>query len=235
MRTAIGVERAEKPSSLNDVTDPLKTAHGPFLRHEKRRTDLVGGVLHGHDQVPPLAGDPFVARSILMQHHPRDWPPGPLAPMRAAPRGGPDPAMRLQGYADPVVAELEVMRLHQLVVKVPGREIPVARVEQLQNLHHRVHRNPVARCPAKPPVKQPLGPLRLEPVPPAPEGALRHPQNLRRLHLAQLAFARPLANLLELHQSQPLQLLRPSHDCPPLGETLKPDRSRVTSTGHIAC
>ena len=52
-----------------------------------------------------------------------------------------------------------------------GREVPVARLEQLQNPGHRVHRRP-PRDPAKAPVVQPLGPLGLRSGP-ASAGTIR--------------------------------------------------------------
>ena len=92
----------------------------------------------------------------------------------------------------------------QLLVEMLGREVPVARLEQLQNPGHRVHRRPPRRDPPKAPVVQPLGPLGLVAVPPAPERPLRNAQNLRRLDLAQVTPITASINILELHQSQSL-------------------------------
>ena len=89
----------------------------------------------------------------------------------------------------------------QLLVEMLGREVPVARLEQLQNPGHRVHRRPPRRDPPKAPVVQPLG---LVAVPPAPERPLRNAQNLRRLDLAQVTPITASINILELHQSQSL-------------------------------
>ena len=109
----------------------------------------------------------------------------PLAPVRPAPgRRAPAP-MGLQAQPQPVVAALEAVIGHQLLVKVLGREVPVAGVEQLQARHHLIHRRTARRGPAQTPVVETVGSLRLVAVAPAPEGALRDTQNLRRLRLAQ--------------------------------------------------
>ena len=139
-----------------------------------------------------------------MQHHPHHRPPGPLAPVHPAARRRPDLAMRLQGQAHPVVAALDVVLGHQLLPEVPGGVIPVARVEQLQHRHHLVGAGAPRRHPPQPAVVQSLRPVDLVPVAPAPERPLRHPQHLRRLHLAQLAAITTSVNLLELHQPESL-------------------------------
>jgi hypothetical protein len=85
-----------------------------------------------------------------------------------------------------------------------GREIEVARVEQLQNLHHRVHRHPACRHPAQPAVIKTLRAVGLEPVAITPERPLAHPQYLRRIGLAQLVPVPAPVNILELHKPQSL-------------------------------
>ena len=57
----------------------------------------------------------------------------------------------------------------QALVEMLGREIPVARVEQRQNLHHRVHRHPAARHLAETPVVKPFRTLGFVAVTPAPK------------------------------------------------------------------
>ena len=65
---------------------------------------------------------------------------------------------------------------------------------------------------------------------------LGHAEHLHRLGLAQRPRRGPRIRLLELHQSQPLCLMRPTHRLPPHHRGVpKPDRSSGTSDGHILC
>lgn len=121
--------------------------------------------------------------------------------MRPPPRRRRHPAVRLQRQPNPVVAARDAVLGHQLLVEVFGREIEIAGVEQLQQTRHLVHRRPARRDRAQPPVKKTLRTRRFVTIAPAPERALRHPQNLRRLRLAQPAPAGASVNLLELHQA----------------------------------
>ena len=94
--------------------------------------------------------------------------------------------------------------------------------------HHAAHRGSL-NVPAQAAVVETVGSLRLVAVAPAPEGALRDTQNLLRLRLAQATPMGAPVNLLELHQSQSLYLLRSTDLLPPwLGGVLKPDRSSGT-------
>ena len=129
----------------------------------------------------------------------------------------------------PVVAALAVMLGDQLLVEVLGGEVPVAGVEQRQHPQHLVERRAPGRDPAQAAVVETLRPIRLVAIAPAPEGPLRYAQHLRRLGLAQQPCRGPRIQLLELHQSQSLYLLRPTHPNPPWsGCLLKPDRSSGT-------
>ena len=139
-----------------------------------------------------------------MQQHPRQRPARALTPVRPAPRRRLDLAVRLQGQAKPVVAQPKAVLANQLLVEVLGREVPVARLEQPQHIQHLVDPHAPGRGPAQAPVVETFRPLGLVAVPPTPEGPLRHPQDLRRLALAQLATVAASVNLLELHQPQSL-------------------------------
>ena len=157
---------------------PLEARHGALFGDEEGRVDLAGRIVHGDDQVPPSTRDPLVARAVLMQHHAGQGTALLLAPVRPAPgRRAPAP-MGLQAQPQPVVAALEAVIGHQLVVKVLGREVPVAGVEQLQDRHHLIHRRTARRGLAQTPVVEALRPFRLVAFPPAPKGALRDAQNL---------------------------------------------------------
>ena len=229
MRAPVGIERAEQPRRRDHLAERPKRAHGALLGNEEARIDLRCRIVQGHDQVPPLPGNPLVAGAVLVQHHPGHRPPWALAPVRPPPRRRPDPPVRLQGQTKPVVAQPKTMLGDQLLVEMLGREVPVARLEQLQNPGHRVHRRPPRRDPPKAPVVQPLGPLGLVAVPPAPERPLRNAQNLRRLDLAQVTPITASINILELHSiSVPVTAPSGASKFPLFGGILKPDRSSVT-------
>ena len=185
-------------------------------------------------RIPALACHPL-ARAVLVQHHAFPRTARPLAPVGTPPWCRRHPAVCLQGQPNPVVAEREAVPGDQLLVKVLRREIEVMRIEQRQYPRDFVHRRPAHRDLAETSVIQPLGTIRLEPNPPAPERPLRNTQNLRRLRLAQIATTAPPVNPFELHQAQPLELLRPSHHRSLLRAVLKPDRSSVPYAGHIPC
>ena len=86
-----------------------------------------------------------MARAVLVQHHAGQGTARPLAPVRPTPgRRAPAP-MGLQAQPQPVVAALEAVIGHQLLVEVLGREVPVAGVEQLQ--HPRPPRPPARAAP----------------------------------------------------------------------------------------
>ena len=168
-----------------------------------------------------------------MQHHAGERAARPLAPVRPTPgRRAPAP-MGLQAQPQPVVAALEAVIGHQLLVEVLGREVPVAGVEQLQHPRHLVRRRATCREAAQAAIVETLRAFRLVAIAPTPEGALRDTQNLRRLRLAQATPMGVPVNLRELHQSLSLYLLHPTHRLPPwLGGVLQPDISPVTDTAN---
>ena len=204
VRRPVGIERAEQALGGDHFRNRPERAHGAFLLDEKARVDLARRVVQRDHQVPDLIRHPFMAGGVLVQHHAHHRPPWPLAPVRPAPGRRPDPPARLKRETDPVVAALETVIGHQLLPEVPGREIPVVRVEQRQDRHHLVNPSTPGRGPPQATVVQTLSTFRLIAIPPAPEGPLRDPQNLRRLLLAQLAAITPSVNVLELHQPQSL-------------------------------
>ena len=84
------------------------------------------------------------------QHHPHHRSARPLPAVRPASGRRLDLAVRLQAQAKPVVAQPEAMLADQLLVEVLGREVRVARLEQLQHPHHLVHRRAARRDPPMP-------------------------------------------------------------------------------------
>ena len=122
----VGVERAEQPALPDHLGQRPETRHRTLLVDEEGRVDLAGGVVHGHDQVPPAARHPRVVRAVLVQHHAGKRTARTLAPVRAAPGRSPHAPTCLQGQAHPVVAALAVVLGDQLLVEVLGGEVPVA-------------------------------------------------------------------------------------------------------------
>ena len=95
----------------------------------------------------------------------------------------------------------------QLLPEVPGREVPIPGVEQLQHRHHRY--KPPARRPAQAAVIKTLRARSLNRSRQRRKARLRigKAQYRRRFMLAQPPRRRAFVNLLELHQSQSLFVL----------------------------
>ena len=182
---AVGIERAEQPAPPDHLGQRPQARHRALLVDEEGRVDRAGGVVHGHDQVPPTARNPRVARAILVHHHAGKRTARTLAPVCAAPGRRAHAPACLQGQPHPVVAARAAVLGDQLLVEVLGGEVPVAGVEQRQHPRHLVHRRAPRRNPAQAAVVETVGALRLVAIAPAPEGPLRHAQHLRRLGLAQ--------------------------------------------------
>ena len=70
MAPAICIEGAKQASLDDGIEDPLKAAGSTFLIGKEHGIVFVGGIVHGHNQVPFLARNPIVAATILMDHHP---------------------------------------------------------------------------------------------------------------------------------------------------------------------
>ena len=71
MATPVGIERAKQAPALNHLPDTPKTALRPFLVAEEHGVVFVGGIVHGHNQVPILARHPLMLAAILMHKHAR--------------------------------------------------------------------------------------------------------------------------------------------------------------------
>ena len=225
VRGPIGVERAEQPVFGDHLAEPAERAHRALLGNEEARIDLRCRIVHGHDQVPPLARNPLVARAVLVQHHPHHRSARPLPAVRSAPGRRLDLAVRLQAQAKPVVAQPKAMLADQLLVEVLGREVRVARLEQ--HPHHLVHRRAARRDPPKAPVVQTLGTLGLAPASagtsaptcpgsPRPRPGSNHPDNSVRRH--------PRTSSISVPATAPSG----ASDSSRFGGNLKPDRSSVT-------
>ena len=168
-----------------------------------------------------------------MQHHARQRTARPLLAVRRAPRRRPHQPCRLQRQPGHRVAQLVVVPLPQLLVKVLHGEVAVALLVEPQHAQDLLGSRAPARRLADPPVEQPARPLVAQPSAPAAKRPLRDPQHLRRFLLVQLAPLMPVEQPLEPHLSHPLQHPRPAHSPPPFRAVLKPDRSRATNSGQI--
>ena len=95
-----------------------------------------------------------MARTVLMQHHPRQGPPLALPPVRlgAAPF---DNALPLQMQLQPGVAPAEAVILDEMLVEVLDREALVALAIKPLHLLCPIHRDPLARRLAEPAVQEP--------------------------------------------------------------------------------
>ncbi len=219
----------------NHLGQPAKARRRPFLRDQQGRVDRARRIVERDHQVvlPLVAGPPGKARGILVQHHADHRPPRPLLAVRRAPGRWLDQPGTVQRQPGHRVAELVVVPLHQLLVKMLHRKPAVALLVQTQHALDLLHRGAPARRLADPPVDQPRRTLVAPPIAPAAKGPLRDPQHLGRLLLAQITSLMPLQQPLKPHLPYPLQHLRPDHPPPPFRAVLKPDRPRDAKTGQI--
>ena len=83
MRAAVGVEAHRQAVLAENLLQRPEGRGRALLFDEKGRIDRPRRIVHRHDQVERrLALKPFMARAVLVQHHPRQRPPLALAPMR---------------------------------------------------------------------------------------------------------------------------------------------------------
>ncbi len=143
--------------------------------------------------------------------------------MHPAALGFPHKAGLLELALGPGIAEPEAVIANQLLVKVLGREVPIARAIELQNPFDLVKRRRARRGPTEPAVHQPFCPLGLIAVPQPPKMTLRHPQNLRRFKTTQRAAASAAQGCCNAHNPY-LRIHRYPRSLGTLPET-----------GHIVC
>src|SRR5260370_41840897 len=86
MAAPVGVELAKQPVPVDTLGDAAKARERAFFRDQKGRIDRTRRIIERYHQVvlANLAGQPGKARSVLLQHHPRQRSSGPLAAMRRA-------------------------------------------------------------------------------------------------------------------------------------------------------
>ena len=139
VRGPIRVQRAEEPPSSDDLQKRPEGAHRPFLFHEEARVNLAGRIVQGDDQVPETTRNPLMTRTVLVQHHPRQGPTRPLAPMRATAGRRLDRPRLLKHLLGPGIATINLVT-RKFLVKMLDREVTVVCLEQGNHLHHFVQR-----------------------------------------------------------------------------------------------
>jgi len=182
------------------------------LLDQKGRENGARGVVQRHDQIERRpAGEPFVPRAVLMQHHARHRSARSLAPMRPAPLGLLQQPPRMQKRLRPRVAPGEGVVARQMLVKMLGREARIPRLVKRLHLSLAIGRNTLARRLAEPAVQQARLARFLEAVAPAPKRPLPNPQQLRRFHLTELRRLVTAQNVQKPHHPHTLQGFRPAH------------------------
>ena len=96
----------DRPRYRRADPDPREAAHGALLRDKEGRVDPVVGVVHRHNQIPPLIRDPLMRGAILVQHHADHRAPGSLAPVRPPARRSVNPAGALQRVPEALTADM---------------------------------------------------------------------------------------------------------------------------------
>ena len=182
------------------------------LLDQKGRENGARGVVQRHDQIERRpAGEPFVPRAVLMQHHARHRSARSLAPMRPAPLGLLQQPARLKKRLRPGVAPGEGVTLHQAFVKVLGGEARIPPLVKRLDLGLAIGGNTLARRLAEPPVQKARFAVLLIAPPPAPKRPLPNPQQLRRFHLTELRRLVTAQNVQKPHHPHTLQGFRPAH------------------------
>ena len=125
----VGVELAEQPVPLDHLGDAAKTRLRPFLLDQNGRVDRAGRIVEGNHEIERWLArqPPPVPRAVLVQHHPHHRPPRPLLAMRRALRRRLHQPGPLQGQPGHRAAELVIVPLHHLLVKMLHREVGIAR------------------------------------------------------------------------------------------------------------
>ena len=148
-----------------------------FLLDQKRRINRARRIIQSHNQIERrLARQPHMHRAVLMQHHARKRTPLALAPMSPATLRFLQQTFRVKEGLRPRIAPAKIVLLHQMLMKMLGRETRVTRAIQRLHLFAPIRRNPLARGLTQPPIKQASFALILKTLTPAPERPLANPQ-----------------------------------------------------------
>ena len=147
MAAPVGVELAKQPVPVDPLGDAAKARERAFFRDQKGRIDRTRRIIERYHQVvlTNLAGQPGKARGVLMRHHPRQRSSGPLAAMRRALWRRPHQPRCLQAQPRHPMAELVIVPLRHLLVKVLHREPGIALLVKPQHAQDLFRRRPPAR------------------------------------------------------------------------------------------
>src|SRR6266481_1570699 len=129
---------------------------------------------------PAITVRPAMLAPVDVQQHPRQRPPWPPPPVRPplVPFG--HQAGSLQGFLYPGVAQLDIVFIPQLFVKVPHVQVIVGLFVQAQHLLYRGQRDPFrARFPLAA-IGQTGVAILLDPLPPPPHGPIGHSKDFSR-------------------------------------------------------
>jgi hypothetical protein len=127
-----------------------------------------------------------------MQHHARQRSTLPLLAMGAAAARRLHQPSGVQRELGHRVTELIAVPLHQLLMKMLHREVPILVAEKPEHPLKFLPRRPARRSSPQPTVGKPRIAFILVAPGPALEGAHMHPQHLRRLLLRDLAPILPI-------------------------------------------
>lgn len=187
MAAAIGVEAAWQTVLRDHLVQRAEGRMRALFRDQKGRVDLARGIVQRHDQVERRrAVQPFMPRSILVQHHAPQRAARPLAAMRSPPRRGCQKTLAMQKRLGPGVAPIEAVHPDQPFVKMLRGEPAIARPVQLSHACGFRRRDPPRRRLAQSPVNQTGFSFLLKPTRPAAKRPFTHPHQLGRLKLADL-------------------------------------------------
>jgi hypothetical protein len=215
MAAAIGIEAARQTVLRDHLVQRAQGRVRALFGDQKGRIDLAGGIVQRHDQVERrLAVQPFVPRTILMQHHAAQRPARPLAAMGSAPRCRGQKTLAVQKRLGPGVAPIKAVHPDQPLVEMLGGEPAIARPVQLSHPLGFRRRDPTRRRLAQSPVNHTGFAFFLKPPRPAAKRPLAHPHQLGRLELADLLRFPSRQHIPKLQHAHSFQDLRPAHPHP---------------------
>ena len=199
VRAPVGVQARRQPPPLDDLRHPPKARRSPLLLDEEHRVVLRSRIVERDDEVPMPSRHPLMGRTILVQHHPPQRRSLPAPAVLPSPRRLHHQTRPLKGPLHPRVAALPPVLTTVEAVEVLHVPPLVALPVQRLGAHHLIDRRTPPRHLTQTLVHQPVQPLLLVAVHVAPERALAHPQQPRRLLLRQSPLLPASTGLLESH------------------------------------
>src|ERR1700730_5498103 len=128
MAAPVAIQGAKYPLPLDHFFQARHHRDRRFLFYQLGVVDLAAGIVQDDDQVrPALILEPAMAATIDVQEHARQRTPGSSFAMHPAFPSPLYPPGSLQGQLHPGVAELNLVLLPQLLVKMPHVQIEIPR------------------------------------------------------------------------------------------------------------